>query len=169
MMNTQLRTTEIRLRLWLQVAILLSPLPGCIDRGPARGVAMAQRQRAKDPPYAWGFCNSTGKSFDNVHIDFVINGAHATDGPGRLSSGGTGGAQSMFAPGPIPQTVTVSWRDGEHFLREDVEVASKIADPAGFTGTIWFKFLSNGTVAVIPMTEAEMTERARRGEDYAPN
>ena len=151
------------------MGVLLYLLPGCVGANPPRNARMAQQPRAKDPPYAWGFCNATGNPFDNVHIDYVVGGVPETDGPGRLSSSNTGGAQSMFAPGPIPQGVTVSWRDNGRLLREDVEVASKIANPSAFKGTIWFKFLPTGTVAVIPMTEAEMRERARRGEDYAPN
>jgi hypothetical protein len=68
-------------------------------------------------------------------------------------------------PRPIPEKATVRWKTADGKAHgKDVEVAKLIADPPNFSGTIYFKFTADGSVAVVPLTYDEERRQAEHGK-----
>ena len=118
---------------------------------------------AHDPWYSIGFCNDTAEGFTDVRLEFVVDGQRYECEAGRLGGGGGGwGAGLAHAPDPIPADGEVIWTtpDGvEH--RQRVAINAAVKDPRRFDGTIWIKIGKEGVI-VIPVTDAESWERARK-------
>ena len=144
--------------LWPAVALLVLTCGCSAFGGP----------HARDPEYSAGFYNATAHELTGVHITWEANHVPYRMGTGILIPRAE--KESHSGPDPIPPKVTVHWTtdDGkEHTL--DVEVASKVADLKGFTGTIWFKFTPAGGVEVIPMSEAEKEDRVNHDKRATPD
>ena len=139
-----------------RVALLLTVLGAC-----SLGCGGADYWHARNPPYTDGFYNATGQELRDVQIDYEVD--HK---PYRLGGGlmvPTAVASIEFAPDPIPERVTLSWRtpDGE-LHHQELAVASRVPDLKHFSGTLYFCISQDG-LRVVPVTYDEEHRNAVRG------
>ena len=119
------------------------------------------------PEYTMGFHNETTTRIADARVDWHERGVAHYDGGGELVPDQD--KVSHQDPRPIPRNATVTWKtaDGKAHSQE-VEIARLIADPTKFSGTIYFKFLKDNRVSVVPMTYKEIEQMADQGRSVIP-
>jgi len=118
-------------------------------------------------PYDIGF-RSVGKgNLDEVELRWAANGRDYMAGAGFLSPGGTKTNGLTNHPPPIPEKATLTWKspDGKHH-KEEVAIRALVPDPNHFYGTIWIKFMPDGTPKVKPMSWDEMRAMQYWDKEY---
>lgn len=117
------------------------------------------------PPYGMGFHNETTATITDTRVDWTSDRGAFNDGAGILAAGADGTTSSD--PRPIPLKATVTWKtaDGKPHSQV-VEVANLIPEPAKFSGTIYFKFMSDGSVKVVPLTYTQIQNLAAHLQKY---
>jgi hypothetical protein len=125
----------------MTVFAVLGPILSC-DRAPS------------GPGYSTGFYNDTGAQITATRADWIAGGVSHYDEAGVLSPNAEKATDGQ--PRPIPEKATVTWAtaDGNKHSK-DVNVAKLIADPARFSGTIYFQFTADGQVIVVPLGGAD--------------
>lgn len=131
------------------------------------GLSCQREMGVNGPPirnlsYAWGYFNTTKTNLDDVQISYPWRTQTMKSGAGFLPPCGPHdlGKRESIGFDPIPETVTVTWKtaDGERH-RQEARVASAIPDLAHFSGTVYFIFVNDGTVKVVPITHDEQERR----------
>jgi hypothetical protein len=117
------------------------------------------------PEYSIGFFNATDGHISEARADWQTGGVAKQQEGGVMNAG----ADAVFheQPRPIPQKATVSWRTSDTTMHHsDVEVSKLIADPATFSGTVYFKIAADGSVKVVPLTYEEIHRLAFAHKPY---
>jgi hypothetical protein len=115
---------------------------------------------ARKPEYIWGFSNASKEYLHGVGVKWKGGVAAAGELPPSGPSGG--GATDNEGWEPMPERVTLHWSNSDKVRHEKtVEVATALPDAATFTGTIWFKYLPDGTWVMVPISKEEQMRRSK--------
>jgi hypothetical protein len=136
----------------VMVGLLLAAASSCA-RGP------------DGPEYSIGFFNDTPGQIDNARADWKVDGAARHQEGGVMDPS----VEAVFhqVARPIPGRAAISWKTGDGMVhRREVEVSKLIADPAKFSGTVYFKIAADGSVKAVPLTYDEIHRLAFSQKPY---
>lgn len=145
--------TDSRLS-FIALAATLSCVVGC-------------RLACGSPEYSMGFYDDTLTEITACRVEWQAGGHAEHEDLGILSPRET--AVSHQQPRPIPAKATVKWKtaDGKPHIQE-VEIAKLIVNVPQFAGTIYFKFIADDRVIVVPMTYTEIDHMADLRQGIIP-
>jgi hypothetical protein len=117
------------------------------------------------PEYSMGCSNDTPSLIGASRINWRIGTDDRHETFGYIGVGTLGVKDP--AQRPIPQTATVTWEtaDGKAHSQR-VDVAKKMVAPAKFSGTIFFKFMPDGSVQVVPLTYDDIHRLSYANQKY---